>query len=149
MGAKAEQGQRIRDTAARPCTLFLDYRVGKGPVGTPWTHRILAGALRQHGNRVVTNLLFKQGIGQLEALMFLRARVEDHQRTGAKTFELADVMLAKPAPLVQSARVCEHMLPARSINMEVNRLLADWTLCEKRVKSPPSQQLYELDDPYR
>jgi hypothetical protein len=35
--------------------------------------------------------------------MFLRARVEDHQSTGAKTFELTDVMLAQPAPLVQSA----------------------------------------------
>ena len=46
------------------------------------------------------NLLVKQGIWQLEALMFFRAGVEDHQRTGAETFELADVMLAKPASLV-------------------------------------------------
>jgi hypothetical protein len=81
--------------------------------------------------------------------MFLRSGIENHQRTGAETFELADVMPAKPAPLVESARVCEHMLPARSIDMEVNRLLADWTLRAKRVKSPPNQQLYELHDPYR
>ena len=80
--------------------------------------------------------------------MFFRARVEDHQRTGAKTFELADVMLAKPAPLVQSARVCKDMSPTCSIDMEVNRLLADWTLREKRVNSPPNQQLYELHNPH-
>ena len=96
-GAKPEQRQRqrIRGTAAVRAP-----DAGKGPVGTRRTHRILAKTLRQRGNRVVTNLLFKQGFGQLEALMFLGARVEDHQRTGAETFELADVMLAKPAPLV-------------------------------------------------
>jgi hypothetical protein len=32
--------------------------------------------------------------------MFFGPRVEDHQLTGAETFELADVMLAKPAALV-------------------------------------------------
>jgi hypothetical protein len=32
--------------------------------------------------------------------MFFGAEVEDHQRIGSETFELADVMLAKPAPLV-------------------------------------------------
>jgi hypothetical protein len=100
---------------------------------------------RQRGNR----LLFKQGIWQLEALMFLGARIKHHQCTGAEAFELADVMPAKPAPLIQAARVCEHMTPARSIDMEVNRLLADWTLGAKRVKSPPTEQLYELHDPYR
>jgi hypothetical protein len=41
------------------------------------------------------------------------------------------------------------MSPACSIDMEVNRLLADWTLCKKRVRSPPNQQLYELHYPYR
>ena len=80
--------------------------------------------------------------------MFFRARVEDHQRTGAKTFELADVMLAKPAPLVQSARVCKDMSPTCSIDMEVNRLLEDRALYEKRVNSPPNQQLYELHNPH-
>jgi len=95
------------------------------------------------------NLLVKQGIWQLEALMFFRAGVEDHQRTGAETSEFADVMLAKPAPLIESTRVCEHMSPACSIDMEVNRLLTDWTLCAKRVKSPANQQLYQLHDPYR
>jgi hypothetical protein len=86
-------------------------------------------------------LLFKQRIGQLEALIFVGAGLKDHQRIGAEAFELADVMLAKPATLVQAARVCKHMSPACSIDMEVNRLLADWTLCEKWVKSPPNQQL--------
>jgi hypothetical protein len=31
----------------------------------------------------------------------------------------------------------------------VNCLLADRTLCEKRVNSPPNQQLYELHNPHR
>ena len=101
------------------------------------------------GNTRIGNLVFKQGIGQLETLMFVGVRIEDHERAGAETFDLADVVLAKPAPLIQSARVCEDMSPACSIDMEVNRLLADWTLCKKRVRSPPNQQLYELHYPYR
>jgi hypothetical protein len=32
--------------------------------------------------------------------------------------------------------------------MEVNRLLADRTLCEKGTKSPFSQKLYELNTPH-
>ena len=81
--------------------------------------------------------------------MFIGVGIEDHQRIGAETFELADGVLAEPASLVQSARVREHVSPACSIDMEVNRLLADRTLCEKRVRSPPNQQLYELHYPYR
>ena len=80
--------------------------------------------------------------------MFMRAGIEQHQRAGTETFDLPDVMLAKLAPLVQSARVCKDMSPACSIDMEVNRLLADWTLCAKRVNSPPNQQLYELHNPH-
>jgi hypothetical protein len=87
------------------------------------------------------NLLFKQRIGQLEALIFVGAGFKDHQRIGAEAFELAHGVLAEPASVVQSARVCKHVSPACSIDMEVNRLLADWTLCEKWVKSPPNQQL--------
>ena len=93
-------------------------------------------------------LLFKQGIGQLEALMFIGPGIEQHQRAGTETFDLTDVMLAKPAPLIKSTRVCKDMLPACSIDMEVNCLLADRTLCEKRVNSPPNQQLYELHNPH-
>jgi len=76
--------------------------------------------------------------------MFMGAGIEEHQRAGTETFDLTDVMLAKPASLVQSTRVCKDMLPACPIDMEMNRLLADRTLCEKRVRSPPNQQLYEL-----
>jgi hypothetical protein len=94
------------------------------------------------------NLVFKQGIGQLKTLMFVGVRIEDHARAGTETFDLADVMLAKPAPLVQSARVCKDMSPACSIDVEVNRLLADGTLGEKRVNSPPNQQLYQLHNPH-
>jgi hypothetical protein len=46
------------------------------------------------------NSLFKQGIGQLEALTFIGAGIEDHQRTGAETFNFAYGVLAKLAPLV-------------------------------------------------
>jgi hypothetical protein len=95
-----------------------------------------------------SNLLFKQRIGQLEALMFMRPGIEEHQRAGTETFDLTDIMLTKPAPLVQSARVCKNMSPACSIDMEANRLLADWTLCEKRMNSPPNQRLYELHNPH-
>jgi hypothetical protein len=62
--------------------------------------------------------------------MFVGAGIEEHQRAGAETFDLTDVVLAKAAPLVQSARVREDMAPARSVNMEVDCPLADWTLCE-------------------
>ena len=94
------------------------------------------------------NLLVKQGIWQLEALMFFRAGVEDHQRTGAETFELADVMLAKPALFVAACESTCRLPALLTIDMKVNRLLADWTLREKRVNSPPNQQLYELHNPH-
>ena len=56
--------------------------------------------------------------------MFVGVRIENHARAGAETFDLAHVMLAKLAPLIQSARVCEDMSPACSIGMKVNRLLS-------------------------
>jgi hypothetical protein len=80
--------------------------------------------------------------------MFVGAGIEEHQRAGAETFEPTDVVFAKPAPLVQSARVSDDMSPAGSIDMEVNCLLADRTLGEKRVRSPPKEQLYEFHNPY-
>ena len=73
--------------------------------------------------------------------MFVGAGIKQHPRAGAKAFDPADVMFAKPAPLVQSARVSEDMAPACSIDVEVNCLLADRTLCEERVRSPPKEQL--------
>ena len=101
------------------------------------------------GNTRIGNLVFKQGFGHLETLMFVGVRIEDHERAGAETFDPTDGVFAKAAPFVQSARVSEDMSPACSIDMEVNCLLADRTLCEKRVKSPPNQQLYEFHNPYR
>jgi hypothetical protein len=80
--------------------------------------------------------------------MFMGAGIEEHQRAGTKTFDLTDVMLAKPAPLIQSASVCKDVSPTCSVDMEVNCLLADRTLCEKRVNSPPNQQLYGLHNPH-
>ena len=92
---------------------------------------------------------FKQGIGQLEPLMFVGPGIEEHQGAGTEAFEPTDVVFAKAAPLVQAARVSEDMSAARSVDMEVNCLLANRTLGEKRVRSPPNQQLYELHNPYR
>jgi hypothetical protein len=51
-------------------------------------------------NARIGNLVFKQGIGQLETLMLVGVRVEDHERAGAETFDLASVVFAKPAPFV-------------------------------------------------
>ena len=48
-------------------------------------------------NTRIGNLVFKQGIGQLETLMFVGVRIEDHERAGAETFDLG---FAKPAPFV-------------------------------------------------
>jgi hypothetical protein len=80
------------------------------------------------GNTRIGNLVFKEGFGHLETLMFVGVRIEDHARAGAETFDLTDIVLAKLAPLIESARVCEDMSPACPIDMEVNRLLADRTL---------------------
>ena len=77
-----------------------------------------------------------------------RAGIEEHQRAGTEAFEPTDVVFAKAAPLVQAARVSEDMSAARSVDMEVNCLLANRTLGEKRVRSPPNQQLYELHNPH-
>jgi hypothetical protein len=82
-------------------------------------------------------------------LRFVGAGIEQHQRAGSETFDPTDVVFAKPAAFVQSARVSEDMSPACSIDVEVNCPLADRTLCEKRVRSPPSQQLYQFHNPYR
>jgi hypothetical protein len=42
----------------------------------------------------------------------------------------------------------EQMPPAGVIAVQTNHLMADMALRIERVKSPPSQQLYELDNPY-
>ena len=40
-------------------------------------------------------LLFKQGIGQLEALMFIGPGIEQHQRAGTETFDLTRTVHAR------------------------------------------------------
>jgi len=94
-------------------------------------------------------LFFKKRIGRLKILMFVGTGLEEHPRAGAETFDSPDIMFAKPAPLVQSARVSEDMAPACSVDVELDRLLADRALRGKRVRSPPHQQLYELHGPCR
>jgi hypothetical protein len=81
--------------------------------------------------------------------MFVGAGIEDHQSTRTKTFDPADGMLAKPTTIVEAARMCKDVSPAGSVDVEMDGLLTDRTLGEKRVKSLPNQQLYELRYPYR
>jgi len=43
--------------------------------------------------------------------------------------------------------MCEHVPAACFIDMEANRLMADWTLRRERVKPPRCEELYELENP--
>jgi hypothetical protein len=101
-----------------------------------------AGA-RWRGSRLVN-----ERVGQLEALMLVRARIEHRAGAGADALHLGRVVLAKSTALVQAAGMREHVAAARLVNVEANHLLADRTLGGDRVKSPPAQQLYELHYPY-
>jgi hypothetical protein len=40
------------------------------------------------------------------------------------------------------------MSTACFIDVQANRLLADRTLCDKRVKAPSTQEFYEFHNPY-
>ena len=51
------------------------------------------------------------------------------------------VMVGGRNDLLIESNIMHRPAPSR-------RLLADWTLCEKRVNSPPNQQLYELHNPH-
>src|SRR5580704_15348315 len=80
--------------------------------------------------------------------MFVRAGIEHGLGAGADTLHLGRVVHAKPAALVQTAGMGEDVAAAGFIDVEADHLLADRTLGGDRVKPPPAQQLYELDDPY-
>jgi hypothetical protein len=100
------------------------------------------------GARWRGSLFVNERVGQLEALMFVRARIEHGQGAGADALHLGRVVLAKSTALVQAARMREYVAAAGLVNVEANHLLADRTLGGDRVKSPPAQQLYELHYPY-
>jgi hypothetical protein len=80
--------------------------------------------------------------------MFVRAGIEHGLGPGADAPHLGRVVHAKPAALVQSARMGEHVAAAGFIDVEANHLLADRTLGGDRVKPLPSEQFYEFYDPY-
>jgi hypothetical protein len=63
--------------------------------------------------------------------MFMGARIEEHQPAGTKTFDLTNVMLAKPAPLIQPASVCKDVSPTCSVDMEVNCPRKSDIVCEE------------------
>ena len=98
---------------------------------------------------LLADLLFvEQGTGQLEVLTFARARIELFRAVRSDTFDVGGIVHRKPGPLVQCARVPEHMSAARFIDVKANHLLAHGTLCRKRMKLPSSQEFYELYHPY-
>jgi hypothetical protein len=101
-----------------------------------------AGA-RWRGSRLV-----KERAGQVEALMLVRARIEHGLGAGPDALHLGRVVHAKSAALVQAAGMGEDVAAAGFIDVEADHLLADRTLGGDRVKPPPAQELYELDDPY-
>jgi hypothetical protein len=103
---------------------------------------MLAGA-RPRGSRLV-----KQRAGQVEALMFVRARIEHGLGAGADAPHLGRVMHVKSAALVQAAGMGEDVAAAGFVDVKANHLLADRALGGDRVKSPPAQELDELHDPY-
>ena len=88
--------------------------------------------------------VFKQRIGQFETLMFVRTRVKNHSGVGAQTFDFGDIVHAKSATLIKPARVRNHMAPAGSVEVELDPLAANRTLCVEGVRSPPAQQLNEF-----
>jgi hypothetical protein len=101
-----------------------------------------AGALWR-GSRLVD-----ERVGQLEALMLVRARIEHRAGAGADALHLGGVVLAKSTALIQATRTREHVAAASLVDVEANHLLADRTLGGDRVKSPPAQELYEFHYPY-
>jgi hypothetical protein len=101
-----------------------------------------AGA-RWRGSRLVN-----ERVGQLEALMLVRARIEHRAGAGADALHLGRVVLAKSTALVQAAGMREYVAAAGLVNVEANHLLADRTLGGDGVKSPPSEQLDEFHNPY-
>jgi hypothetical protein len=80
--------------------------------------------------------------------MLVRTRIEHGAGAGADALHLGRVVLAKSTPLVQAARMREHVAAARFIDVKANHLLTDRALGGDRVKSPPAQEFDELHDPY-
>ena len=76
-----------------------------------------------------------------------------HQCVRTETFNVCSVVSAVPRSFVQCTRartgVRKQMSPAGVIVVQTNHLMADRALRIERVKSTPSQQLYELDNPYK
>jgi hypothetical protein len=86
-------------------------------------------------------LFFKQGTGQLEALMFIRAGIEVLLTLRACALGLGGIMYGKSRPLVYCACMRERMSAAGVIDMEADHLPANGTLRGERVKPPPSKKL--------
>jgi len=99
--------------------------------------------------QIASYLLLLKGFGQLEVLMFIGPRIEDHAGTRTETFDFGDIVHAKSTALVKSPRVRKHMAPPGSVDVEFDPLTAKRTLGVKGVRSPPTQQLNEFHKPYR
>jgi hypothetical protein len=80
-------------------------------------------------------------VGQLEALVLIGPRIEVCLRARPRTFHPRGIVRVKLRPLVQSARMGEHVPAASLVHVEANHLPAEWTLCLQGVKPPPTEEL--------
>jgi hypothetical protein len=81
--------------------------------------------------------------------MFVGARIENHPRARAETFDLRDIVHAKATAFIESAGMCKDVPAARSVDVELDPLTANGTLRANGMRSPPPQQLDEFHKPYR
>jgi hypothetical protein len=94
-------------------------------------------------------LFFDEGIRKLEVLTLVRVRIEQLWAPRPDAFHIGRIVHGKPGAFVEFAGVAVHVTAARLVDMESDHLSADRTLRHKRMKPPSSQELDELDDPYR
>src|SRR5581483_8793498 len=82
-------------------------------------------------------------------LTLARPRVELLHAPGSDALDLGNVMDAEARAFIQGPRVSQHVAAARFIDMQTDRLSANWALRGERMPAPPAQQLQELTGPYR
>jgi hypothetical protein len=93
-----------------------------------------------------------QRFRRFEVHTFVRARIELRQSAWTKAFDLGGVMRAVTRAFVQRARTCAsvryQVSPAGIVLMQTDHLMANGTFGIERIKSPPSEEFYGLDNPY-
>src|ERR1700756_1252108 len=93
-----------------------------------------------------------QRLRRLEALIFVRARVEFRQGAGAQTLDLGGIVHAVARAFVKGARgrtrMREHVAAAGFVVVQADHLVADRAFGIDRMQPPPADELEELDHPY-